>query len=74
MISQIRQITYKLVTTNALLLYNIFLLYNTLLQHVSIPIGIILRNKFKSQNYTIRMTIFCYKMCIKTISWYAVHL
>jgi hypothetical protein len=33
---------YKFVPTNALLLFNILLRYNTLFQHVSIPSGIIL--------------------------------
>jgi hypothetical protein len=39
------------------------LTYNTLFGHVSIPIGVILRDTLK--NYAIRMTISCYKMCIK---------
>jgi hypothetical protein len=38
----------KFVPTNALLLFTIFLRYGTLFQHISIRIGIILRDTFKS--------------------------
>jgi hypothetical protein len=39
---------YKSITTNALLLFSMFLRHNILFQHVSIPVGIILSNVFKS--------------------------
>jgi hypothetical protein len=35
-----------------------------LFQHVLIRIGVILRDRLKAKIYTIRMKIFCYKMCI----------
>jgi hypothetical protein len=38
----------QIVPTNALLLLNMFLYYNTMLQHVSIPVGIIFRDTSKS--------------------------
>jgi hypothetical protein len=47
--------------------------YSILLQHVSIPVGIILRDTFKSENYTIGMirilcTVtyakYCHSSCV----------
>jgi hypothetical protein len=54
-----REVKYRLIACNALLLFDVFLHYSTLYQHVSIPVGIILRDTFKSENYTIGMTVFC---------------